>query len=68
MMVWFWGVNLWVFMQSNVNYAKIFDLDQNHLSYREIWRVYVLSLYIEHLLYLYVDLLVLTSICSVLPG
>nr|GLL48338.1 SPX and EXS domain-containing protein 5-like [Ipomoea trifida]GMD93731.1 SPX and EXS domain-containing protein 1-like [Ipomoea batatas]GME06110.1 SPX and EXS domain-containing protein 1-like [Ipomoea batatas] len=38
MMVWFWGVNLWVFMQSNVNYAKIFDVDQNHLSHREIWR------------------------------
>ncbi|CAH9054449.1 unnamed protein product [Cuscuta europaea] len=38
MMVWFWGVNLWVFMQSSVNYAKIFDLDQNHLTHREIWR------------------------------
>ncbi|CAH9141356.1 unnamed protein product [Cuscuta epithymum] len=38
MMVWFWGVNLWVFMHSSVNYAKIFDLDQNHLSHREIWR------------------------------
>ncbi|KAM1015902.1 hypothetical protein ACFX2I_045590 [Malus domestica] len=38
MMVWFWGVNLWVFAQGNVNYAKIFDLDQNHLTHREIWK------------------------------
>ncbi|KAK3040105.1 hypothetical protein RJ639_027831 [Escallonia herrerae] len=38
MMVWLWGVNLWVFSQANVNYAKIFDLDQNHLTYREIWK------------------------------
>ncbi|XP_012078145.1 SPX and EXS domain-containing protein 1 isoform X3 [Jatropha curcas] len=39
MMVWLWGVNLWVFAQSTVNYAKIFDLDQNHLTHREIWKV-----------------------------
>ncbi|XP_057467333.1 uncharacterized protein LOC130756740 isoform X1 [Actinidia eriantha] len=38
MMVWLWGVNLWVFLQANVNYAKIFDLDQNHLTHREIWK------------------------------
>ncbi|CAN4093824.1 unnamed protein product [Withania somnifera] len=38
MMVWFWGINLWVFAQANVSYAKIFDLDQNHLSHREIWK------------------------------
>ncbi|KAM7491721.1 hypothetical protein LguiA_034642 [Lonicera macranthoides] len=37
-MVWLWGVNLWVFAQSTVNYAKIFDLDQNHLTHREIWK------------------------------
>ncbi|PQQ17924.1 SPX and EXS domain-containing protein 1-like isoform X2 [Prunus yedoensis var. nudiflora] len=42
MMVWFWGINLWVFAQANVNYAKIFDLDQNHLTHREIWKVPVL--------------------------
>ncbi|GJX79558.1 ERD1/XPR1/SYG1 protein, partial [Tanacetum coccineum] len=36
--VWFWGANLWVFAQSNVNYSKIFDLDQNHLSHKEIWK------------------------------
>ncbi|WRX08646.1 EXS [Theobroma cacao] len=38
MMVWLWGVCLWVFSQSSVNYAKIFDLDQNHLTHREIWK------------------------------
>jgi len=38
MMVWLWGVNLWVFSQANVNYAKIFELDQNHITYQEIWK------------------------------
>ncbi|KAH0652046.1 hypothetical protein KY284_031958 [Solanum tuberosum] len=38
LMVWFWGMNLWVFAQANVNFPKIFDLDQNHLSHREIWK------------------------------
>ncbi|XP_058224454.1 uncharacterized protein LOC131333754 [Rhododendron vialii] len=38
MMVWLWGVNLWVFSQTNVNYAKIFELEQNHLTYQEIWK------------------------------
>ncbi|OIV99216.1 hypothetical protein TanjilG_06521 [Lupinus angustifolius] len=39
LMVWLWGVNLWVFAHGSVNYAKIFDLDQNHLTHREIWKV-----------------------------
>ncbi|ONM32888.1 EXS, C-terminal [Zea mays] len=38
LMIWLWGVNLWVFAQSSVNYAKVFDLPQTHLSHREIWR------------------------------
>lgn len=38
MMVWLWGVNLWVFAQANVNYVKIFDLDQDHLTHREVWK------------------------------
>ncbi|XP_068659915.1 uncharacterized protein [Aristolochia californica] len=38
MMIWLWGVNLWVFAESSVNYAKIFDLDQNHLTHWEIWK------------------------------
>ncbi|MCD7469849.1 hypothetical protein HAX54_009159 [Datura stramonium] len=37
-MVWFWGMNLWVFAQANVDFAKIFDLNQNHLTHREIWK------------------------------
>ena len=39
MMVWLWGVNLWVFLQSTVSYTKVFDLDQNHLTHKEIWKV-----------------------------
>ncbi|KNA21559.1 hypothetical protein SOVF_042110 [Spinacia oleracea] len=38
LMVWLWGINLWVFSQANANYAKIFDVDQNHLTHREIWK------------------------------
>ncbi|XP_047983228.1 SPX and EXS domain-containing protein 5-like [Salvia hispanica] len=38
MMVWLWGINLWVFAQSNIGYVKIFDLDQSHLTHREIWK------------------------------
>ncbi|KAE8685101.1 cysteine-rich repeat secretory protein 38-like [Hibiscus syriacus] len=39
MMVWLWGLCLWVFSQSTtINYAKIFELDQNHLTQREIWK------------------------------
>ncbi|XP_047323547.1 SPX and EXS domain-containing protein 1-like [Impatiens glandulifera] len=38
LMVWLWGVNLWVFAQSNIGYAKIFDIDQTHLTHREIWK------------------------------
>jgi hypothetical protein len=44
MMVWLWGVNLWVFAQSTISYAKIFDLDQNHLTHREIWKVLYLKI------------------------
>lgn len=40
LMVWLWGVNLWVFSHSSVNYSKIFDLDNNHhLSHIDIWKV-----------------------------
>ncbi|CAO2842252.1 unnamed protein product [Amaranthus hypochondriacus] len=38
LMVWLWGINLWVFSQANVNYAKIFDIDQTHLTHKEIWK------------------------------
>lgn len=48
MMVWLWGVNLWVFAQSNVNYVKIFDLDQDHLTHREVWKVLKLINLLAH--------------------
>ncbi|KAJ0977568.1 hypothetical protein J5N97_013042 [Dioscorea zingiberensis] len=38
MTVWLWGVNLWVFAQSTVNYSKVFDLDHSHLTHHEIWK------------------------------
>ncbi|XP_010905476.1 uncharacterized protein [Elaeis guineensis] len=38
LMVWLWGVNLWVFAQSSVSYAKVFDLDHTHLTHWEIWK------------------------------
>ncbi|XP_038692190.1 SPX and EXS domain-containing protein 1-like isoform X2 [Tripterygium wilfordii] len=58
MMVWLWGINLWVFSQSTVNYAKIFDLDQNHLTHREIskcatWMTIVVPTSMTAYLYLY---------------
>lgn len=40
LMVWLWGVNLWVFSRSGVDYAAIFYLGPDHLSHREIWKVY----------------------------
>jgi hypothetical protein len=39
LMVWLWGVNLWVFSRSGVDYAAIFYLGSDHLSHREIWKV-----------------------------
>ncbi|KAF3774207.1 hypothetical protein EJ110_NYTH53676, partial [Nymphaea thermarum] len=39
MMVWLWGINLWVFSQSPANYAKIFDLDHTHLTHSDMWKV-----------------------------
>ncbi|VVB07404.1 unnamed protein product [Arabis nemorensis] len=38
MMVWLWGVNLWVFSRSGVDYAAIFYLGPDHLSHKEIWK------------------------------
>lgn len=47
MMVWLWGVNLWVFSQGSVNYTKVFDLDQNHLTHKEIWKVLSFAFHIN---------------------
>ncbi|CAA7049562.1 unnamed protein product [Microthlaspi erraticum] len=38
MMVWLWGVNLWVFARSGVDYAAIFYLGPDHLTHKEIWK------------------------------
>eukprot|EP00249_Psilotum_nudum_P008612 c21402_g1_i1 orf=216-1580(+) len=38
-MVWLWGINVWVFLHSRVNYTKVFELDHNHLTHREIWMI-----------------------------
>lgn len=37
MMVWLWGLNVWVFTASRINYAKVFELDNTHLTHKEIW-------------------------------
>lgn len=37
MMIWFWGINVWVFMISRINYAKVFELDTTHLTAKDIW-------------------------------
>lgn len=39
MMIWLWGINIWVFMTCRINYAKIFELDSSHLSYKETWTI-----------------------------
>ncbi|XP_010522320.1 PREDICTED: SPX and EXS domain-containing protein 5 isoform X1 [Tarenaya hassleriana] len=38
MMVWLWGVNLWVFTRSGVDYAAVFCLGSDHLTHTEIWQ------------------------------
>ena len=51
LMVWLWGINLWVFSQANVNYSEIFDIDQTHLTHKEIWKVmrtFMLSIFSMH--------------------
>ncbi|PNT75787.1 hypothetical protein BRADI_1g37967v3 [Brachypodium distachyon] len=50
LMIWLWGVNLWVFAQSSVNYVKVFDLAQTHLSHREMWRVLLYAILLMILL------------------
>ncbi|KAJ3678659.1 hypothetical protein LUZ60_002462 [Juncus effusus] len=38
LMVWLWGINLWIFSQSPVSYARVFDFDKSHLTHNEIWK------------------------------
>ncbi|KAG6523933.1 hypothetical protein ZIOFF_013821 [Zingiber officinale] len=51
LMVWLWGVNLWVFSQSSVNYSKVFDLDHTHLTHREIWKVFLYAVILMVLIF-----------------
>ncbi|GJP49633.1 hypothetical protein CLOM_g8819 [Closterium sp. NIES-68] len=39
LMVWLWGINLYGLAHSRVSYAKVFDLDHNHLTHAQIWQV-----------------------------
>ncbi|KAG0560487.1 hypothetical protein M758_10G179000 [Ceratodon purpureus] len=38
-MVWLWGINVWVFLTSRIPYSRVFDLDLNHISHKEIWKI-----------------------------
>eukprot|EP00897_Mesotaenium_endlicherianum_P005248 jgi/Mesen1/4751/ME000242S03926 len=38
-MLWLWGINVYGFSHSRVSYPKIFDLDHNHLTHDEVWRI-----------------------------
>lgn len=38
-MLWLWGINVYGFSHSRVSYPKVFDLDHNHLTHRDIWRI-----------------------------
>ncbi|KAL3699195.1 hypothetical protein R1sor_017217 [Riccia sorocarpa] len=37
--LWLWGVNLWVFSNARISYAKVFEMDPNHLTHREVWKI-----------------------------
>lgn len=54
-MLWLWGINLRVFAASRVNYAKVFDLDNTHLIWKEIMMIAS-----------WITLIVLTSMTSYL--
>ncbi|KAG6545709.1 hypothetical protein Mapa_012894 [Marchantia paleacea] len=39
LVLWLWGINLYVFAYSRISYAKVFDLDPSHLTHRDIWKI-----------------------------
>eukprot|EP00850_Spirogloea_muscicola_P019506 SM000192S04901 [mRNA] locus=s192:62820:67277:- [translate_table: standard] len=39
LMVWLWGFNLYGFAHSRVSYPRVFDLDANHLTHWDIWKI-----------------------------
>ena len=65
MMVWLWGVNLWVFSQGSVNYAKVFDLDHNHLTHREMWKVLYFSILIFNCTHTLLYFRIILSCCVI---
>nr|XP_024384774.1 SPX and EXS domain-containing protein 5-like isoform X2 [Physcomitrium patens] len=38
-MVWLWGVDVWVFLTARFPYARVFELDPNHITHHEIWKI-----------------------------
>ncbi|KAI5078665.1 hypothetical protein GOP47_0006336 [Adiantum capillus-veneris] len=54
-MLWLWGINLRVFAAFRINYVKVFDLDNTHLMWKEIWMIAS-----------WITLIVLTSMTSYL--
>jgi hypothetical protein len=50
LMVWLWGVNVYVFLNTRIPYAKVFELEHNHLTHHEIWKVVPNNLFaLQHL-------------------
>jgi hypothetical protein len=41
LMVWLWGVNVYVFLNARIPYAKVFELEHIHLTHHEIWKVVI---------------------------
>ncbi|CAM6061885.1 unnamed protein product [Sphagnum tenellum] len=39
LMVWLWGINIYVFLNARIPYAKVFELEHIHLTHHEIWKV-----------------------------
>ncbi|GBG68344.1 hypothetical protein CBR_g2888 [Chara braunii] len=37
--LWLWGINLYVFANSRVSYSKIFEFDHGHLTHGDIWKI-----------------------------
>ncbi|KAF3513559.1 hypothetical protein F2Q69_00001492 [Brassica cretica] len=60
MMIWLWGVNLWVFSRTGVDYAAIFYLGPDHLSHKEIWKI-VLYLSAVIILFIPFDIFYMSS-------
>jgi hypothetical protein len=41
LMVWLWGINIYVFLNARIPYAKVFELEHIHLTHHEIWKVVI---------------------------